>query len=1285
MTQGQKQNRILWNWRKFFAQKTVAQGESDEREGKIVQFQADPDGHWARGRTANGFSVSVMNVPTDYEQYMAAPEWDRLKIGRYVSGNNAFYNYYTCNCSMGEQGIRCRHLVSLLYHWERVHGPFFVIEDEEQRKARLAREAAERERAEKESRTEDAGAFLRSHTKADPEDVYFSLGKAQDELTLVSNQYEREMAEEILAGEPEPPLLLDLNYDRSGELKLKIAGKVQDATVQMLMTRDSVQELSCTCGRGSFGSNNNLFHSRYQREMQRKLCCHQLVFWVWAKGQIQRENPGDETDYKANRLLSFMTAQKKNRKEPETQDKPERQKRPEVSLAPRIVRESGYRDDLKLTFDISVAGGRDYAVRSLDDLVKAVEDETEYQLGKNLCLNFAEQTFQKDSEIWYDRAAARVQVARKMTETFRNRGGYGYYATTFTAGNHIDLSEAELDSLYSAAEGGQILYQWGSRRDAQMIPVGPAHPKAEVVLAPYLVNQKLKGIQISGVMPRFEKGLMHSYTLNRDGFGRVDESEMQDLEAFRTIADYEGAFQCVIGARKYAEFFYRVLPRLRESDQVILKDNITQYLEGLLPPEAAFTFYIDLEEFITCEIRVAYEERGYTLAPEIMLGADILRDRDQENRVMEAVQGFFPDFDGESGTFRAKNEEEVLIRILTEGVEALSAFGEVKGSEAFRRIQFRPAPQPKVSIELENGLLELSIQTKDLSEAELLELLGSYRRRKRWHRLRNGDFVDLRNAQGLAELEETALAMDMTVEELLKGDVHLPKYRALYVDKLLEAHDELAASRDRHFKALIRSFQTIRDSDFEVSEALTETLRPYQMYGFRWLSTLAQAGFGGILADEMGLGKTIQMLAFLQMQKVQGETRPALVVCPASLVYNWKEESRKFTPGLSVDTLAGNLPARKKQIQAIREGNGLDLYVTSYDLLKRDIALYDGIVLSTVILDEAQFVKNQKAQVSKAVRVLKAEHRFALTGTPIENRLSELWSIFDFLMPGFLYSASDFSDRFELPIMKRKDPEATEKLSKMTGPFILRRKKTDVLKDLPEKLEEVRSTAMDEDQRRLYDAQVVRMRELLASSGNSGEDKMRILAEITRLRQLCCDPSLLLEDYRGSSAKRAACLELIQTAMDGGHRMLVFSQFTSMLALLAEDLRKEKIPFFTITGATSKQERLRLVNEFNGGDTPVFLISLKAGGTGLNLTGADVVIHYDPWWNLAVQNQATDRAHRIGQTRQVTVMKLIAADTIEEKIVELQEAKRDLAEAIISGENSSLMSLSKEELLALIE
>ena len=431
----------------------------------------------------------------------------------------------------------------------------------------------------------------------------------------------------------------------------------------------------------------------------------------------------------------------------------------------------------------------------------------------------------------------------------------------------------------------------------------------------------------------------------------------------------------------------------------------------------------------------------------------------------------------------------------------------------------------------------------------------------------------------------------------------------------------------------------------------------------------------------MGLGKTLQFISLVQALFDAGSMALCLVVCPASLVYNWQEEFRRFAPALNTQVMTGTAAQRKNRLSALPDGT---VCITSYDLLRQDIAAYRELDFSLMVLDEAQYIKNQKASMTKAVKAVSARLRFALTGTPIENRLAELWSIFDFLMPGFLYSYAEFSDRLEMPIVKQKDEEATAKLRRMTAPFILRRLKADVLKDLPPKLEEVRYTRFDDEQRKIYDGQVVRMKQLVASSDGSGEDKLRLFAELTRIRQICCDPSLILEDYRGGSAKRDACLELVKSAMDSGHRMLVFSQFTSMLALLEEDLKAEGIPCFKLTGSTPKEQRLRLVREFNDGDTPVFLISLKAGGTGLNLTGADVVIHYDPWWNLAAQNQATDRAHRIGQQNQVTVYRIIVKDTIEERILALQEAKRDLAEAVLSGEGTSLASLSQEELLQLL-
>ena len=1277
-------NSLIWNWKQYFLKSTLELGQSDAQNGKILNFSSDPNGRWAKGVTENGFHVEIKSIPADMHEFKAYPKWTQLHGGQYASGKYLFSNYYSCDCSQGIKGIRCRHLASLLYYWEEEHGPFVLLEDEEKKRERLRREEEkrlerlrreeeERRRKEKQEQVFDAADYFAASKLPEPKGLFFSPDKILKASNILTNRYEAEAADGLLLRGAVLPTDIVCRFGRDGQQCLYIIGNADGRTVRISLQKDRITSLNCTCNQSWLANG-----SYWCRTSQ--MCCHALAVWSRARNRIIEENPGDDTDEAGDKLLSLLAGNPAEEPTAEPAGQTARRKKANLILSPRITGEKGG-GSLKLSFDLGQAGGRMYAVKGLESLVRHVEAEEDFSLSKTLTVHFAEEAFTEDSAKWYQMILSRVNAIRRVNDRL-NSGFYSY--RELSAGTGIPLEDGDLDSVYDLAQGGEILYQYGGRNEAVPVRVEETHPKAEVRLEPVKTGGRVTAIRMTGKMPRLLQGNQAQYVLDEHCFGRVSNEELKALEPFRAIEKGAGVFSCTIGERKLAEFYYRVLPGIRETEQIILTDCVGGAVDALLPPEPEFVFYLDIDGAITCRATVRYGENTLPLGFAASGGSAGHLDPDQEKRAVTALTQFFPSQDQERQCFFVPLDDDALMRVLTDGVAVLSRLGEVKGSDAISRLHVRPAPQPQVSVRVDGGLLDLSIQTKDISEEELLSLLESYRRKKRWHRLKNGDFVDLRNPERLEELDDTVREMDLTLEELLRGGVKVPKYRALYVDQLLEDHNELAASRDRQFKALIRSFQTIRDSDFEVSEALSDVMRPYQAYGFRWLSTLNQSGFGGILADEMGLGKTLQMLSLIQAQRDDGETKPALVICPASLVYNWKEEARKFTPGLTVETLAGNLWQRKKAFQDMEGKEGAALYITSYDLIKRDITLYHDLRFSTVVLDEAQYIKNQKAAVSKAVRVLKADHRFALTGTPIENRLSELWSIFDFLMPGFLYTASEFANRFETPIMKRKDAEMTARLSKMTEPFILRRKKTDVLKDLPEKLEETRSAAMEEDQRRLYDAQVVHMRELLDSTGDSGEDKMRILAEITRLRQLCCDPSLLFEDYQGTSAKRAACLELIQSAMDAGHRMLVFSQFTSMLKLLSDDLRREGIPFFTLTGSTPKQERVELVRSFNTGDTPVFLISLKAGGTGLNLTGADVVIHYDPWWNVAVQNQATDRAHRIGQTRQVTVIKLIAAETIEEKIVALQEAKRDLAEAIMSGQSNSLMSLTREELLELL-
>lgn len=473
-----------------------------------------------------------------------------------------------------------------------------------------------------------------------------------------------------------------------------------------------------------------------------------------------------------------------------------------------------------------------------------------------------------------------------------------------------------------------------------------------------------------------------------------------------------------------------------------------------------------------------------------------------------------------------------------------------------------------------------------------------------------------------------------------------------------------------------------------VPKTVHATLRPYQKDGYTWLNYMQKLGFGACLADDMGLGKTLQVISLLLAERQdydagEKERRRSLIVCPASLVYNWQKEIERFAPELETVTITGSAPERKDIIRHTTDGQ---ILITSYDLLKRDVEYYKNIVFAVQVIDEAQYIKNAGTQAAKGVKKITAAFKLALTGTPIENRLSELWSIFDYLMPGFLYTYQKFREEIETPIVVNKDENKMERLQRMIRPFILRRLKGDVLKDLPEKLEENVYAKMEGEQLALYDAHVQQMKQMLdgKSEAEFKSNKIQILAELTKLRQLCCDPALLFEDYKGESAKVQMCMDLIGNAVHGGHKVLLFSQFTTMLDRLAEQLKKLGIDYYMLTGSVNKEKRMQMVDSFNKDDVPVFCISLKAGGTGLNLTAADIVIHYDPWWNVAVQNQATDRAHRIGQKNVVTVYKLVSQGTIEEKIIDIQEKKKKLAEQVLEGEGMDSVVFTKEEIMELL-
>lgn len=583
----------------------------------------------------------------------------------------------------------------------------------------------------------------------------------------------------------------------------------------------------------------------------------------------------------------------------------------------------------------------------------------------------------------------------------------------------------------------------------------------------------------------------------------------------------------------------------------------------------------------------------------------------------------------------------------------------------------------------------MSMASNQFNKEELAEIFSSYDRKKKYHRLKNGAFITF-NEEQKQVMSALLDVMKNYADKKNPDTIKMPLFRALYLDELLAEKESVELKKNREYRKLIGKMRSYENGDYEVPQSLEAVLREYQRDGFYWIKTLKENGFGGILADDMGLGKTLQILAFLLSEKEQGKVGDelrTLIVAPASLVYNWKKEVERFTPQMSVCVMAGTAHERKELIK--NQTSNVDVWITSYDLLKRDIELYQDIVFANEIIDEAQYIKNQTTHAAKSVRLVNSSFRMALTGTPMENRLSELWSIFDYLMPGFLYGYTRFRSEIETPIVSDKDEDAMTRLRAMIHPFILRRLKKDVLKELPEKQEEIVTVALSGEQKKLYQAHSQRLKMFLEDQNDEdfAQNKLQILAELTKLRQLCCGPELLLENYKGENAKLETCIELITQAIAGGHKILLFSQFTSMLDLIGEELKKAKIDYYRIDGSVKKEARMEMVEQFQNpqNQVSVFCISLKAGGTGLNLTAADIVIHYDPWWNKAAQNQATDRAHRIGQKHAINVYQLIAEETIEQKICELQQVKEDLAEEVLSGEGISSTQFNKNEIMNLLE
>lgn len=758
--------------------------------------------------------------------------------------------------------------------------------------------------------------------------------------------------------------------------------------------------------------------------------------------------------------------------------------------------------------------------------------------------------------------------------------------------------------------------------------------------------------------------------------------------------------ELLVGSRDIPLFYARVLEGM-EALGILQSPEIDweKYRPEAL--KARFEFDSDSPDELRLRPTLSYGDFTFSPLADEHVPREICRDVPAEFYISRLITRYFSYWEDESGELVIRGDEDALYQVLSEGMPQFQEVGEVWLSESVRHLRVLPPPEVSMGVSLGGGWLDLKIETAGIDPAELLQVLSEYRQKKKYYRMKNGEFLQL-SGGGLQALDSLTADLGLTKSEFQAGEAKIPAYRAFYLDSLSGDGRMKLFQRDEAYGMMVRDLKTAQSVSYAVPAVLEKTLREYQKIGYTWMRTLARYHFGGILADDMGLGKTLQVIALLTAfyqekteQKAAGNEGsgselplPSLIVCPASLVYNWGQEFARFSPEIRVLLIAGTAKERQEQLEEqmrMEASERAQVIITSYDLLKRDRAAYLGRTFEYEIIDEAQVIKNAKTQGAKAVKEISANARFALTGTPVENRLSELWSIFDFLMPGFLYSYRKFRERYELPIVKNQDPEALTALRRMTGPFVLRRLKKDVLRELPGKEERIVYSAASGRQQKLYTASALKLKEALAGGAWSGNGKLEVLSQLMRLRQICCDPALCFEDYTGESAKLETCVSLIASASAAGHKILLFSQFASMLERIRERLLQEGISSHLLVGATPKEERSRMVQAFASDEVPVFLISLKAGGTGINLTAADIVIHYDPWWNVAAQNQATDRAYRIGQEKPVTVYKLILKDTIEENLLKLQNAKLALAAQVVSEGMVSLGDLSQNELMELFE
>ncbi len=954
----------------------------------------------------------------------------------------------------------------------------------------------------------------------------------------------------------------------------------------------------------------------------------------------------------------------------------------QVELIPEFIYDKYYKE-MQVEFSIGIKK-EFYKIKDLTLFYDNMLEQKTYKYAEKIEFKHVEEAFKENSKELLRFVLKQAEIIKQVNLSTNIQK----YKTLKLSTNYIILNNSSFDEIFEILKGRNI----NLKRDYEFekIKLVERNPDIEFKL------EKAEGDEFKLIT---DLDINNSYDLF---IGKKYTYFMTETDIYRCTKEFEDTVLKLVEVFKrnltnaipfnkeyFPAFFSRIMPKIEKNLQIIVdEDEIREYI----PEKLEVKLFLDYDQYGRIIMEIAFKYGATEFNPlDVKQKVDIARNSVQEADSLNLIRktGFM--LDAQNLRLILADDDSIYNFVHNEIEDYMNRF-EVMVTDNFKTKKIRTPQVGSIAVKVENNLLNIDLSKLDFDKSELKEILKKYSLKKKYHRLKDGTFLSLEDSEDLDFLTSLMAGLDITYKEIEKGNIVIPAYRSMYLNRLLKKFDNREIVKEKEFKELVNNIEGKgKEENIIVPVSLENTLRYYQKTGYKWLKTLDNYRLGGILADDMGLGKTIQMLSVIIdyiTKTKKSERKTSIVISPSSLALNWESESKKFTGDLKVLVIHGRAEERKRQIERLDE---YDLVITSYELLKRDLEIYKEMdyTFRYAIIDEAQYIKNSNTQNAKAIKEVKAETKYALTGTPIENSLSELWSIFDYIMPGYLFSYRKFKENFETPIVRDNDEKKMEKLKMLIEPFILRRTKKEVLKELPDKTITILNNEMEEEQAKIYRTYLAMARHELEEEIKQkgfGNSQIKILSLLTRLRQICCHPSLFINNYKDKSGKLEQCIDIVKEAVSGGHKILIFSGYTSMFSFMEDELNKAGINYSKLTGQTKVDERLALVEDFNKNpDIKVFLISLKAGGTGLNLTGADMVIHYDPWWNMSVENQATDRAYRIGQKNNVHVYKLITKDSIEEKIYELQERKSKLIDDVLSTETKFLSKFSEEDIMSLFE